>query len=215
MTRAPGVTAIVLAGGRSMRFGSPKLAVELEGRPLLEHAIEAAGAVADVVIVAGAPVPEALLGSAGHPPMRTVPDEEPFAGPLAGLSGALRDTTTGLAIVVGGDMPGLVPEVLRAMLEQLEARDATDAVVLSSPPRRQVLPVAIDVARASSAAGEALEAGDRSLVRLLDRLHVLEIPAVEWLALDPVGRTLFDVDRPADVARIRHELRRTPFGEPR
>ncbi|MEO8272447.1 MAG: molybdenum cofactor guanylyltransferase [Chloroflexota bacterium] len=224
--RAAGTTAIVLAGGRSTRFGGPKLALEIEGRSLLEHAIGAAAEVVEAVIVAGSSVPDRFPGGAGDLPIRSVTDDEAFAGPLAGLSGALRVTATGLAIVVGGDMPGLVPDVLRAMIDRLAADDAIDAVVLASPldasaepagepARRQALPLAIDVARGTAASMEAVASGDRSLVRLLDRLRVMEIPASEWLPLDPAGRTLFDVDRPADVARIRHELRRTPFSGPR
>lgn len=226
MTRRGGVTAIVLAGGRSTRYGAQKLAVEIDGRTMLDHAIAAVSEVADEVVVAGAAVPADGSGRPFESPVRSVPDAEAFQGPLAGLSGALRLTTTGIAIVVGGDMPALVPDVLRAMVARLAGDHAIDAVLLAGPageggmlgteaPKRQVLPLAIDVARGSAAALEALAAGDRSLVRLLDRLRVEEIAAAEWLALDPAGQTLVDVDRPEDVARIRHKLRRTPFGDVR
>jgi molybdopterin-guanine dinucleotide biosynthesis protein A len=217
MTRLPDVTGIVLAGGRSTRFGGPKLQVELDGRPLLDHAIGAVAEVAARIIVAGAAVPDAFIGG-GDTRVEGVPDQEAFAGPLAGLAGALEHVSTRFAFVVGGDMPGLVPAVLRLMLERLAANDAFDAALLagvSASSHRQVLPLAIDVARASAAAREVLVAGDRSLVRLLERLRVDEVPAAEWLALDPPGRTLLDVDRPADVDRIRHKLRRTPFSEAR
>ena len=46
-----GVSAIVLAGGRSSRFGADKLAASMDGRPLLQHAIDAVARVADEVIV--------------------------------------------------------------------------------------------------------------------------------------------------------------------
>lgn len=219
MTRAPGVTAIVLAGGRSTRFGGPKLQVEIQGQPLLERAIEAAATVANIVIVAGAAAPATgSLYRVGGVAIRSVLDEEAFAGPLAAVAGALREVTTGLAVVVGGDMPALVPAVLQAMLARLASNDTIDAVLLAAPvpavgaeptepPRRQVLPLAIDVAKASAAARRSLATGDRSLVRLLDRLRVEELPAGEWLVLDPTGRTLLDVDRPFDVLRIRNEMR--------
>jgi hypothetical protein len=48
-----------------------------------------------------------------------------------------------------------------------------------------------------------MDAGDRSLVRLVDRLHWIELPAAAWLALDPAGGTLLDVDVPADLDRMR------------
>lgn len=219
---AHGVTAIVLAGGRSSRFGGPKLIVELDGLTLLERAVRTIGSVADEVIVAGTPAAPAAptpqrgastpdLKSVQTVPTRTVTDDEPFAGPLAALAGALRDVSTALAIVAGGDMPGLVPAVLESMLDRLRVDVTLDVVLLTAPDpsteRRQVLPLALRVETASIAARAAVEAGDRSLVRLVDRLRSIEIPAPEWLALDPDGRTLLDVDRPSDLARIHRELR--------
>ena len=51
----PDVVAIVLAGGASSRFGSDKLAAELDGRPLLHHALEAVAEVAGRIIVVVSP----------------------------------------------------------------------------------------------------------------------------------------------------------------
>ena len=48
---------LVLAAGGSSRFGSPKQLAEVDGRPLLQHAVEAVAAVEavdDVVVVLGA-----------------------------------------------------------------------------------------------------------------------------------------------------------------
>jgi molybdopterin-guanine dinucleotide biosynthesis protein A len=209
------VTGIVLAGGRSSRFGTPKLAAELDGATLLDRAVRAVEAVAGFVIVAGpepaghssSSIPQGRPGTAGDAPAsfaRFLVDDQPFAGPLAALAGALRQTSTELAIVVGGDMPGLVPAVLAAMLDDLASDPDIDAVHLAGPtksPNRQVLPLGLRVAPAAKAASESLGNGDRSLVRLLDRLRTVEIPAIEWLALDRAGRTLLDVDEPADLER--------------
>jgi molybdopterin-guanine dinucleotide biosynthesis protein A len=67
-----------------------------------------------------------------------------------------------------------------------------------------VLPLAIRVQPGSRAAREAVEAGQRSLQALLDRIAVVELPAPDWLALDPDARTLTDVDTRADLDRIQH-----------
>jgi molybdopterin-guanine dinucleotide biosynthesis protein A len=195
------VTAIVLAGGRSSRFGSQKLAADLDGAPLLDHVVRAVAGVAGEVVVAGAPSP-----SIGGVRLRHVIDEIPFAGPLAGLELALRSVTSELAIVVGGDMPGLVPAVLEAMLGELAAdrpADAADALVLHDGARRQLLPLALRVEPGRRAAAIALQGGDRSLIRFLDRLRCRELSADTWRALDPVGMTLADVDVPADLDRFR------------
>jgi len=201
-------TAIVLAGGRSARFGGDKLAQRLNGEALVERAIDAVASVADEVIVAGRAI-EAIKRT-----VRAIPDDEPFGGPLVALVGALGAAGGTFAIVVGGDMPELVPAVLRTMLEQLEAAPEIGALILAAPevpigtdppepPRRQVLPLAVRVQPAARAAREAVEAGHRSLQALLDRMAVVELPMTIWRPLDPGARTLLDVDTPADLERIR------------
>ena len=207
---------IVLAGGRSSRFGSDKLAAELDGRSLLATAVDAVAPLVDGVLVAVSNLPEELLGA--DVPVALVHDRDPFAGPLAGLANVLGtavdpDPVADLAIVVGGDMPRLVPAVLRSMLDRLAGDPTIDAVLLGrprsvvdpqgQPPRRAVLPLAIRVRAAASAAAQAVDSGDRSLHALVDRLAHVEIPPSAWLSLDPGANTLLDVDTTGDLERIR------------
>jgi molybdopterin-guanine dinucleotide biosynthesis protein A len=201
------ITAIVLAGGRSSRFGADKLAAELHGASILARTIAAVEQIADVVIVAGPGLPEGH--QAGASSTTLAPDREPFGGPLVALAGVLEraipDPVTSLAIVVGGDMPQLVPAVLTAMLERLAADPELQAVLLHVPgaTRGQVLPLAVREHAAAGAARAAIEAGDRSLKGLVERLRTLELPAPDWQALDPAGATLVDIDIPADLDRLR------------
>jgi len=201
----PRITGIVLAGGRSARFGSNKLAAEVGGATLLSRAIDRLAPVVDELVVAG-PSLAAAQERQSAVAVHLIPDDEPFAGPLVALAGALAWAGGSEAIVVGGDMPDLVAAVLRSMLDRLEADPAVAAVTLESTgPKRQVLPLAVRVAAAVEAAQDAIDSGDRSLVRLLDRLVVVEIPLVDWLQLDPDAKTLRDVDTPADLARPQHD----------
>jgi molybdenum cofactor guanylyltransferase len=197
-------TGIVLAGGRSARFGADKLTEPIDGQPLLDRAIAVVAAVTDEVIVAGRTI------AAASQPIRGVPDVEPYGGPLAGLRGALREAHGIAAVVVGGDMPDLVADVLRAMVERLEADRSIDAAILGRPGAgrtpdgpRPVLPLVLRVEPAAAAADTALGEGQRSLHALLDHLAWSELPAAAWLPLDPEARTLLDVDTPADMGRIR------------
>jgi molybdenum cofactor guanylyltransferase len=210
-------TGIVLAGGRSARFGRDKLGVDVDGRAILARAVDAVAAVTDGVLVAVATLPEEFLAAAV--PVALIHDRNPFAGPLAGLANVLGtavdpDPVADLAIVVGGDMPRLVPEVLRAMLDRLDEDARIDAVLLGRPAteleaagdrpsRRSVLPLALRLEPARRASAAAMAAGHRSLHSLVDRLSHVELPAAAWLALDPEGTTLLDVDTRADLERIR------------
>ena len=200
-----GATAIVLAGGRSTRFGSDKLAADIGGRSLLAATLAAIAPVVDAIVIAGPSLPAEAGSRIGDVPIALVRDREPFGGPLAALANVLQGAGSADVplLVVGGDMPGLVPAVLQLMLQHLAATPGIDGVVLDRPPRRQPLPMVGRRGPVAAAAAAAFVAGDRSLVRLLDRLRVEALPAARWTAFDPVEATLRDVDRPEDLSRIR------------
>ena len=211
MTASPrreDVTAVVLAGGASSRFGSDKLAATIAGEAMLDRAIAAVSSLVDEVIVAGPPRPN--TGRTAGVNVRSIPDRIGSAGPLQALDGALAAVSTEVAIVVAGDMPTLVPSVLALLVDALWLAPAIDAVVLGDPvepTRRQPLPVALRVARAREAAAETVDAGDRSLVRALGRMTTVELPPTRWLSLDPEARTLVDIDVPEDLERVRDGAR--------
>lgn len=190
------VTAVVLAGGRSSRFGSDKLAFEIDGRTMLEHAVAAVTAVTSHVVLVLAPdveMPAALDSTT----VAIVHDPTAFEGPLAGLAAALAMIERPVALVVAGDMPRMVP----AVLQRLASTVGPDrpAVNLEVPRRVQPLPMAISVEAARPVAAALLERGERSLRALLTELGTASIPAPVWLSLDPAGATIRDVNRPGDL----------------
>lgn len=190
----PDVSVIVLAGGRSRRFGRDKLVEPIGGRTLLEHAIAAVGPLAHETIVVGAPdesrtVPDGVI---------LVRDPSSFEGPLVGLLTGLGQAREAVALVVGGDMPTMVPSVLGALIDLLD--DPTiDAVVLESRGERQPLPVALRTDPARTAATTLVAEGERRLGALIESLATAIIDEPTWRELDPDGRTLRDVDTPADL----------------
>ena len=198
MTRPTGERdgAIVLAGGRSSRFGRDKLAEPIDGRPMLQHAIDAVRQVAtDIVVVTapdGAPVPEAATD------VVVAHDRRSFEGPLAGLSTGLAafDPQVERVVVVGGDMPTLVPAVLRQLLDQL----AIHAIaVLSDEVGPRPLPIAVRRSSVAPAVERLLASGERRLRELLAGSDVAVIAPLAWRGDDPLGATLRDVDVPDDL----------------
>ena len=117
MTATETVAVIVLAGGRSSRFGRDKLAEPVDGRPLLDHAIDAARRVTTEVLVVVAP------GSAPAVPagVQVVHDAQAYEGPLAGVAAGLAATDADIVVVVAGDMPAIVPGVLERLVAAMTA----------------------------------------------------------------------------------------------
>jgi molybdopterin-guanine dinucleotide biosynthesis protein A len=194
------VTGVVLAGGRSTRFGSNKLEALDRGIPLLHHAVlRLAEVCAELVVVIGPASPEPSLPRGLGAAVRVARDEReaegPLAGVVAGLAGAADDL---LALIVGGDMPDLSTDVLREMVHVAE-RDDAEAVVLRDRGRDRPLPMVVRVAPARAAARALLASGERSLGSLLATLRSSAIPEGVWAALDPQRGTLRDVDLPADL----------------
>jgi molybdopterin-guanine dinucleotide biosynthesis protein A len=194
------ITGIVLAGGRSERFGSDKLAALVDGVPLLHRAILAVSAVADEVLVVAAPDGAPALPVIDRP-VRLVRDRESAGGPLAALAGSLDAARGDVSIVVGGDMPSLVPAVLVALIGAL-APDR-NAAVLMDGERQRPLPLAVRTWPAREATRTLRADGVGRLRALVEALDAEGIPEVDWRALDPQGASLVDVDRPEDLGAIR------------
>ncbi len=192
-----GATGIVLAGGRSSRFGSDKLAATYRGMPLLHHAVlRLAEVTAEVFVVLAPDAPEPAL-----PPglaVRWVRDSAGGEGPLQGALGGLGATDRELAVIAGGDMPELATGVLIEML-RVAAAAPVDAVALQDGERFRPLPLVVRVAPAREAAHALLNAGERRLRSLPEALRTAVIDEATWQGLDPQRRTLRDVDEPADL----------------
>lgn len=189
----PAVTAIVLAGGRSSRFGRDKLAEPIDGRPLLHHAIEAVRPFAGEILVVAAPDSAPSLPAGA----RLVHDPTPFEGPLAGLLTGLREATGPVVLAVGGDTPILVAAVIDSMLAVLGP--GVEAVVLDHDGRARPLPAVLCHEPALKAAAGIYADGERRLRALIEALATSVIPEASWRSLDPDGATLRDIDTPADL----------------
>lgn len=201
------VTAVILAGGRSSRFGRDKLAEPVEGRPLVEHAIDAVRPFATQILVVGAPA-DADVGvgwpmwqdsDLSLPPnVSLVHDSVAYEGPLVGLIGGLRAARETLVVVVGGDMPTLVASVIEALLTELDDPEI-DAAILQHEGRARPLPMVIRRAAGLAAAESLVEGGERRLRALGDALVTRVMAEPAWRLLDPDGLTIRDVDTPADL----------------
>lgn len=164
---------------------------------MLHHAIRRAAQVCGSVVVVLAPAaPEPPMPA--DVPVRFARDAVEGEGPLEGAYAGLLATTSDLAVLVAGDMPGLVPAVLSEMLRVAGAR-WVDAVALRDGDRIRPLPSVVRVAPALARAEALLHRGRRRLRELLAELHPAVVREATWHALDPQRLTLVDVDEPGDL----------------
>jgi molybdopterin-guanine dinucleotide biosynthesis protein A len=189
------VIGAVLAGGASRRMGEPKALVELAGRPLIAHAVDAVadGGLEPVVVAKpDSPVPD--LGV-------TILDEpaEP-QHPLCGIVAALRYADTRPVVVIGCDMP-LVPPALLGTLARLA--DPVAAVAIDGeiePLLARYEPAVEPALMASLRAGTALRPA-------IEALHPRLISESDLSAYGDPNRIALNVNSPEDLELARSLLR--------
>ena len=188
--------AIVLAAGAASRFGSPKALARLDGRPILEHVLDAvrSAGIEDIVVVLGHAAQEIEDGIDWLDERRVRnPDPRFLSGSLqVGLAAVadLDPPVRGVVIALG-DQPRTRPEVIRALIGA--ARETDRPVVV---PRYAEGGGANPVLLRRSAFELVDEAsGDRGLGPLLasDPELVLEVP---------VAGSNPDIDRPSDLLEL-------------
>ena len=129
MTRgngSPAVTAVVLAAGSASRFGSVKLLAPLNGRPVLQHVLDAldAAGVSDVVVVLGTDA-EAIEAAIGWRSERRVTNPDPGRGLSSSVGVGLEAVPehAAAALIVLGDQPAISPATIRTLLDQPDDKD--------------------------------------------------------------------------------------------
>jgi molybdenum cofactor guanylyltransferase len=103
------LSAVLLAGGESLRMGSDKATILFRGEPLWKHQLDLLRAIDAQKI---------LLSARTDPTWRPadvefVPDAAPSRGPLSGVAAALSKTVTDHLLVLGIDMPLMSAHYLR------------------------------------------------------------------------------------------------------
>src|SRR5215471_4982624 len=130
------VTGILLVGGASTRFGSPKALARLDGETLGERAWRLLGSSCDFRVAVGKTADGLRL------PFEVVDDGTTVRAPLAGVIAGLRLAPTELCVVVPVDCPDLSPPVVHALAEACGGQAAIpESGPLPGAYRRSALPV--------------------------------------------------------------------------
>lgn len=167
------IAGLLLAGGKSQRFGKDKARHPVDGVPMIRRVYLALSAVADPVIISvgaeGTSYADVLPVHVRH-----VEDREVNAGPLAGLQAGFQAVQAPWLLVASCDLPNVTPDGFRTLLSA--RRPDIDAVVARTPDDRwHPLFAAYRREPTQTAVEACLEEKSYALHALLDRMRVQEV----------------------------------------
>jgi len=187
------LTGAILAGGFSRRLGRDKVALQLGGRSLALWVNEAlAPLVTTTWLITNQPLAHQALGL----PLLT--DLRPFQGPAGGLITALFYARTPWVLAAAVDNPFLAPALLAALAARA-GHTSRPAVVCRSPRGLEPFP-GVYAVRLLPALQNFLQT-DRRPTRFLEACRPQVLSETEVLALDPEGRSFFNLNTPRDLRR--------------
>jgi molybdopterin-guanine dinucleotide biosynthesis protein A len=174
-------TGVLLVGGLSRRFGSPKPLAPLGSETLAERGWRALGEAFPERIAVGKEADQLGL------PFDLLDDGIDVRAPIAGVVAGLRASATRIAVFLPVDCPLVTPDALRALAEA--CADADAGVPQSGPLPGAYSQTALPVLEAR------LEAGQLSLREALNELNTSTVE------LDSVLLTNVNTERELDRLR--------------
>lgn len=202
-------SAIVLAGGFSSRFGQDKGILELAGKPLIRHVVDAVGSLVDeVVVVTNSEERIARYAEVMGGGVRFVVDvceaRSPLIGALSGFGAARGE----YSLLLPFDTPFVSGEVVSLLFELCEGR----AAVIPRWPNGYIEPLhaVYQTRRALGAAECAVAEGGLRVRALIERLRgVRYVSTMVVQQLDPGLLTFFNVNTPADLNKAMALVKRS------
>lgn len=172
------IGCVVLAGGRSSRMGADKAQMRIDGRRLIDVALEHVPPDWERIVVASTD-----LG------MPTVCEDPPFGGPVAGIAAGMRHLRTSYIAVMAVD----APQSGRMLQKLADALGSNDVAVVADNERIQPL---CAVWRRESLATAIAEVGARDVAA--KRLFA----SADTVVRLPGDGTEADYDTPEELAKL-------------
>jgi len=197
---------VVLAGGRSVRMGSPKAALRWRGTSLLAHTCEVLSTAVDgPVVVVRAPAQTLPVLPRD---VEVLADTTEGLGPVQGLAVGLRALVerADVAFVAATDLPYLHPEFVRRVVRALVDAAATEVVLPVAHGFPHPLAGAYRTALAP-AVEQAIQLRQLRLMGFVEGRDVIRLDEAQLLAADdlaradPSLRSLVNLNEPGEYAR--------------
>ena len=191
MEKIADITGVILAGGRSKRFGSNKALAMVDGKPLVQNiADQMSSMFVQCLLVTNSPQEYAFLGLA------MTGDQYRGMGPLAGIHAALQHISTARAFVVACDMPNVSPELIRYLCT-INEQDC-DAVIPWLKKGQEPL-FGVYHKKSLKVIDAFLQQNDCQIIRALAELHVRRVSEQEILSITGNLDCFKNINRPEDL----------------
>jgi molybdopterin-guanine dinucleotide biosynthesis protein A len=201
------VSAIILAGGSSSRFGQDKGLLHLANKPLIEHVLAKVKDIVDERIVVVSSDSQSknysqALGSAVH----VLIDADKMRTPLVGALTGFKVAQGEYSLLLSCDVPFVSTKVLSLMLDLC----ADKAAVITRWPNGYIEPLqAVYCTKpALEAAENVLGNGELKMQAMVDRLRGIRyISTLVLQQLDPELETFFNVNTSLDLRKAEKMIR--------
>ena len=195
-----GRAAIILAGGRSSRFGSNKAFEVLAGKPLIRHVVErVSGVVEQVVVVVGRGDEKANYYKILPAHVKILNDDLEGKTPLIGIVSGLAAAKADYAAIISCDVPFVSGEVIALLFRRASNADA--AIPRWSSQGIEPLQAVYRRIPTLKAAHETLAPADLSLMDMIRKLERVVYISVEdeIASIDRGLSTFFNINTREDM----------------
>ena len=185
-----GITGIVLAGGKSNRYGRNKALVEMDGIRLIERVIGVVEPIFEhLLIITNTPQDYAYLK------LPMVEDLIKGLGPLGGIFTGLQTISDEAGFFVACDMPFVNAELIHHMADVM---GDFDAVVPKVDWKIETLH-AIYTKSCIPAIKELIDNRDYQIFNFFQKVRVRYLNENEIRGFDPELRSFFNINRPEEL----------------
>ncbi|MBU0733845.1 MAG: molybdenum cofactor guanylyltransferase [Proteobacteria bacterium] len=187
------VSGVVLAGGRSIRYGKNKALVKVRGVPLIERVLDVMGSVFHrVIIITNMPNQYSYLK------LPMYEDIIKGLGPLGGVFTGLKVIPDDAGFFVACDMPFLNRDLIRYIIE---VRADADAVVPRIAGKMEALH-AVYAKRCQEKIEDLINSRTYQIIRFFSQVSVRFVDEDEVRLFDPDFKSFLNINRPDELKRF-------------
>ncbi len=189
-----GVSGVILAGGKSRRYGKNKALVDIDGIPLIQRVLGVMKSLfPSVILITNTPETYAFLDI----PMYE--DKIKGLGPLGGIFTALGVIPENAGFFVACDMPFLNRDLIRYLVA---VRQDFDVVVPNLSGMFESLH-ALYTIKCLPEIEKLIHAGMYQTIQLFQKVSVRYVDGSEIRKFDPELRSFSNINRPEELVKIR------------